>query len=35
MNTYAYYLAQCAAHGLKPLSYVAWANLQPLSEAEF
>jgi hypothetical protein len=35
MATYAIYLALCHAHGIRPLSYVAWANLMPLSEAEF
>lgn len=35
MTTYAHYLALCAAHGMRPLSYTAWANLMPLAEAEF
>jgi hypothetical protein len=35
MATYATYLALCTAHGLRPLSYTAWAHLQPLVEANF
>lgn len=34
MATYATYLALCTAHGLRPLSYTAWAHLQPLAIAE-
>jgi hypothetical protein len=35
MPTYQAYVAQCNAHGLRPLSYVAWLHLQPLVEAQF
>lgn len=27
---YDNYVALCAAHGMRPLSYTAWANLFPL-----
>jgi hypothetical protein len=31
---YAEYVANCLADRVKPLSYIAWAHLQPLAETE-
>jgi hypothetical protein len=35
MPTYATYVADCTARGKRPISYVAWANLQPPAEWSF
>jgi hypothetical protein len=32
--TYADYVAQCTADGIKAISYTAWVNLQPLTEVD-
>jgi len=32
---YTEYTALCAAHGMRPLSYVAWSSMFPLSETSF
>jgi hypothetical protein len=32
---YQQYVFLCLQSGVKPLSYIAWAHLQPLVETEF
>ncbi len=35
VTDYERYCELCKAHGIRPLSYVAWLNLMPLSIADF